>query len=107
MALCADDHADPVCSGCASAIGAWFLWLTWSNDIAKGLLAAHLLRYGIGNPIRLNTVRRYATYLGIAVVLAPMLSGFFGALLRHLALGHAFWPAFGQWSLGTLSRILW
>jgi two-component system sensor histidine kinase UhpB len=81
-------------------IGAWFLWLTWSNDIAKGLLAAHLLQYAIGNPIRLNTVRRYATYLGIAVVLAPMFSGFFGALLRHLALGHAFWPAFGQWSLG-------
>ena len=82
------------------AIGAWFLWLTWSNDIAKGLLTAHLLQYAIGNPIRLNTVRRYATYLGIAVVLAPMLSGFFGAQLRHLALGHAFWPAFGQWSLG-------
>jgi signal transduction histidine kinase len=81
-------------------IGAWFLWLTWSNDIAKGLLAAHLLQYVIGNPVRLNTVRRYATYLGIAVVLAPTLSGFFGALLRHLALGHAFWPAFGQWSLG-------
>ena len=81
-------------------VGAWFLWLTWTNDVAKGLLAAHLLQYAIGNPIRLNTVRRYATYLGIAVVLAPMLSGFFGALLRHLALRHAFWPAFGQWSLG-------
>jgi signal transduction histidine kinase len=81
-------------------IGAWFLWLTWTNDVAKGLLTAHLLQYAIGNPIRLNTVRRYATYLGIAVVLAPMLSGFFGGLLRHLALGHAFWPAFGQWSLG-------
>lgn len=81
-------------------IGAWFLWLTWTNDVAKGLLTAYLLQSAIGNPIRLNTVRRYATYLGIAVVLAPMLSGFFGALLRHLALGHAFWPAFGQWSLG-------
>ena len=81
-------------------IGAWFLWLTWTNDVAKGLLTAHFLQYAIGNPIRLNTVRRYATYLGIAVLLAPMLSGLFGALLRHLALGHPFWPAFGQWSLG-------
>lgn len=81
-------------------VGVWFLWLTWINDIVKGLLTAHLLQFAIGNPIRLNTVRRYATYLGIAVVLAPMLSGFFGALLRNLALGHAFWPAFGQWSLG-------
>jgi signal transduction histidine kinase len=81
-------------------IGAWFLWLTWTNDVAKGLLTAHLLQYAIGNPIRLNTVRRYAAYLGIAVLLAPMLSGLFGGLLRHLALGHPFWPAFGQWSLG-------
>jgi signal transduction histidine kinase len=81
-------------------VDAWFLWLTWTNDIAKGLLTAYLLQKTIGNPIRLNTVRRYATYLGIAVVLAPMFSGFFGALLRHLSLGHSFWPAFGQWSLG-------
>ena len=57
-------------------IGAWFLWLTWTNDVAKGLLTAHFLQYAIGNPIRLNTVRRYAAYLGIAVMLAPMLSGF-------------------------------
>jgi signal transduction histidine kinase len=86
--------------GVRPPVGAWFLWLTWANDAAKGVLAAYLLQYAIGNRIRLNTVRRYAAYLGIAVMLAPMFSGFFGALLRHLALGHAFWPAFGQWSLG-------
>jgi two-component system sensor histidine kinase UhpB len=78
----------------------WFLWLTWINDVAKALLVAHLLQYAMGSSIRFNTVRRYATYFGIAVVLAPLFSGFFGALLRHLALGHSFWPAFGQWALG-------
>src|ERR1700686_5431908 len=57
--------------GVRAPVGAWFLWLTWTNDIAKGLLAAYLLQYAIRNPIRLNTVRRYATYLGIAVVLSP------------------------------------
>jgi signal transduction histidine kinase len=81
---------------------AWFLWLTWTNDVAKALLAAYLLQYANGNPVRFNTVRRYATYLGIAVLLAPVLSGLFGALLRHLALGHPFWPAFGQWTLGDI-----
>jgi len=81
---------------------AWFLWLTWTNDVAKALLAAYLLQYANGNPVRFNTVRRYATYLGIAVLLAPVLSGLFGALLRHLALGHPFWPAFGQWALGDV-----
>jgi signal transduction histidine kinase len=83
-------------------VAAWFLWLTWTNDMAKGLLTARLLQYATGNPFRLNTVRRYAIYLGIAVMLTPLLSALFGALLRHLALGHAYWPAFGQWFLGDL-----
>lgn len=88
-------------------IAAWFLWLTWTNDALKALLVAHLLQYANGNPVRFNTVRRYANYLGIAVLLGPALSGFFGALLRHLALGHSFWPAFGQWALGdTLTNIV-
>jgi len=87
-------------------VAAWFLWLTWANDVGKGLLAASLLRYLSGIPIRFNSVRRYATYLGIAVLLTPMLSAFFGALTRHLALGHAFWPAFGQWFLGDVLSAL-
>lgn len=83
-------------------VAAWFLWLTWTNDVAKALLVAHLLQYANGNPVRFNTVRKYASYLGIAVILAPVLSGLFGALLRHLALRHSFWPAFGQWALGDI-----
>ena len=83
-------------------IAAWFLWLTWTNDAIKAVLVARLLQYANGNPVRFNTVRRYANYLGIAVLLGPALSGFFGALLRHLALGHSFWPAFGQWTLGDM-----
>jgi len=88
-------------------VAAWFLWLTWTNDVIKALLVAYLLQYANGTPVRFNTVRRYANYLGIAVLLGPAVSGFFGALLRHLALGHSFWPAFGQWALGdTLTNIV-
>jgi two-component system sensor histidine kinase UhpB len=88
--------------GVRAPVAAWFLWLTWTNDVVKGLLTARLLQFANGIPIRLNSVRKYANYLGIAVVLAPMLSAFFGALLRHLALGHPYWPAFGQWLLGDV-----
>ena len=92
----------PLCSGRACAGCRLVSVVTWTNDVAKALLAAYLLQYANGNPVRFNTVRRYATYLGIAVLLAPVLSGLFGALLRHLALGHPFWPAFGQWTLGDI-----
>ena len=80
-------------------VAAWFLWATWLNDVAKAMLAAWLLQKADCAPMRFNSVRRYASYLGIAVMLAPLLSGFFGALTR-LTLGHAFWPAWGQWTLG-------
>jgi two-component system sensor histidine kinase UhpB len=66
----------------------------------KAVIAAHLLRYVLGSPMRFNTVRKYAAYLGIAVLLTPTLSAIFGAAARR-ALGYAFWPAFGQWYLGN------
>jgi signal transduction histidine kinase len=86
--------------GVRAQVAAWFLCLTWSNDALKGILAACLLQRGSGDSIRFDSVRRYATYLGIAVLLAPAFSALFGALTRSLALGHSFWPAFGQWFLG-------
>src|ERR1051326_782371 len=88
--------------GVRPQVSTWFLCLTLANDLAKALLVAYLLRYKAPGAVRFNSVRRYATYLGIAVVLAPIFSGFFGALTRHLALGHPFWAAYGQWSLGDI-----
>src|SRR3954463_4131897 len=78
---------------------AWFLWANWINDIAKALLAAYLLQRVSGSSLLFKRVKQYAMYLCIAVILAPLLSAFFGALVR-LTLGHAFWPALGQWYLG-------
>jgi two-component system sensor histidine kinase UhpB len=78
---------------------AWFLWANWINDVGKALLAACLLQYPTVNSLLFKRVKQYGTYLGVAVILGPLLSAFFGALVR-LTLGHAFWPAFGQWYLG-------
>jgi signal transduction histidine kinase len=81
-------------------VASWFLWSTYTNDALKAMLAAYLLRYVTGNSVRFNTVRKYVAYLGIAALLVPALSAFFGALAR-LGLGFVFWPAFGQWFLGN------
>jgi len=80
-------------------VPAWFLWANWINDIAKSVVVAYLLQYAIGNSVLFKRVRQFATYLGVAVILAPVFSAFFGALVR-LTLGHGFWSAFGQWYLG-------
>src|SRR5215472_8967604 len=78
----------------------WFMGATFLNDAIKAMLGAHLLRYILGSPVRFNTVRKYAAYLGITVLLIPALSAFFGAAARR-ALGYSFWPAFAQWYLGN------
>ena len=77
----------------------WFIWATFLNDAVKAMLGAYLLRSVTGNFVRFNTVKKYTAYLGIAVLLVPFFSAFFGAAARR-ALGYAFWPAFGQWFLG-------
>lgn len=78
----------------------WFIWVTFINDAIKAVLAAHLLRYLTGNSVRFNTIRRFAFYLAIAVLLAPMLSALAGAAARH-ALGYPFWPSCAQWFMGN------
>lgn len=77
---------------------AWFLWANWINDVGKALLAAYLLQRTSRISL-FKRIRGYAIYLGVAVILTPSISAFFGALVR-LTLRHPFWPAFGQWYLG-------
>lgn len=85
--------------GLRAPAAAWFLWVNWINDAGKALLGSFLLQYATERPALFKRVRQYAIYLGVAVILTPLLSAFFGALVR-LTLRHAFWPAFGQWYLG-------
>src|SRR5215471_711350 len=79
---------------------AWFIWVTFVNDAAKASLSAFLLRRFAGDVTRLNTVRKFIAYLGVAVLLVPMLSAVGGAAARRV-LGFDFWPCLGQWFLGN------
>ena len=81
------------------AVPNWFLFATAANDLLKAVFAAYLLRRITPGSIRVSNLRTTATYLGIAVILTPMLSAFAGAFARR-ELGYTFWPAWSQWFLG-------
>lgn len=77
----------------------WFLIATCMNDLLKGLFTAWLLRRIAPDSTRLSSLRTFVVYLGVAVLLVPVLSAFGGAVARQ-ELGYAFWPAWNQWFLG-------
>jgi two-component system sensor histidine kinase UhpB len=77
----------------------WFVAATSVNDMLKAALGAYLLRRVVGRPLSLSTLREFAIYLAIVVVLTPMLSAFGGAASRRV-LGFEFWPAWNEWFAG-------
>jgi len=77
----------------------WFLLDTFAIDSAKGLVAALALRHLLPDALRLRTVRDFAIYCLIAVLLVPAFAALFGASARHF-LGHDYWEAWRQWFLG-------
>ena len=78
----------------------WFLLLTFVIDSVKNVGLAIVLRRALGVPTRLATVRRFAGYCLLAVVLFPALSAVAGAAART-RLGYAFWPTWQQWFIGN------
>jgi signal transduction histidine kinase len=78
----------------------WFLFATCMNDLLKGMFAGYLLRRITPDSTRLSSLHTFVVYLGVAVLLVPVLSAFGGAAARR-ALGYAFWPAWNQWFLGN------
>jgi PAS domain S-box-containing protein len=84
---------------------AWFLLSVFLNDCAKALLVAWVLRRWLVNPLRFGGVGEYALFCLVAVLLAPVLSAFWGAAARHV-LGYPFWPAWKQWFLGNAATHL-
>lgn len=78
----------------------WFLLATFAIDSAKGLLTATLLRHVLVNPLRFATIREFALYGILAVLLVPAIFAFGGAAARHL-LGHDYWLTWEQWFLGN------
>ncbi len=86
--------------GLSPHVAFWFLLATFVNDAMKASLAAYLLRRSSGNFPPLNTLRRFTSYLVIAVLMLPLLSAILGASARY-ALGYPFWTSYAQWFLGN------
>jgi len=83
----------------SAGVPAWFLLTTFSLDAAKGVVAAVALRRLLNDPLRWRTVRDYAVFCAVAVVLVPAVSAFGGAAARA-ARGYDYWLAWEQWFLG-------
>jgi integral membrane sensor domain MASE1 len=83
----------------------WLLASTYLNDWLKAVLSVYLLRRLLPGPVRLNSLRQFWIYIGIAVVGAPLLSAFAGAA-THRPLGETFLPAFSRWFLGDATPAL-
>jgi PAS domain S-box-containing protein len=77
----------------------WFLLDTFAIDSAKGVVTALALRHFLSDALRLRTVRDFAIYCLVAVMIVPAVSALLGASARYL-LGHDFWRAWRQWLLG-------
>ena len=88
-----------VFSEVAIGIPTWFLLACFAIDSAKGLAAAFLLRRFMRNPLRFESVRDFAIFVGLAVVLVPALSAFGGAAVRQ-ALGADYGSAWLEWFMG-------
>src|SRR6185369_4759799 len=78
----------------------WFFLVTFGIDSTCAALAAITLRRFLRNPLRLETVRDFALYCLLAVLLVPLVSAFSGAAARF-ALGYEYWSAWEQWFLGN------
>ena len=78
----------------------WFLCATTINDSLKAFFAAWLLKRIVRGPIRLDTLREFLVFLGIAGAAVPLLSALAAMPLRF-ALGDPLWNAGYQWFLGN------
>jgi PAS domain S-box-containing protein len=81
--------------------GLGFLLAVYLNDCSKAALSAWLLQRFMPDRFRFTSIRDFAVYFGVAVLLSPALSAVGGAAARG-AVGHEFWPAWEQWFLGNV-----
>lgn len=76
----------------------WFFAYAIANDSAKALLAAWWMERVLRAPVRLNTLRQFAVFLGIAAAAVPLLSAFAAIPVFH-AMGDTAWGGFYRWFL--------
>jgi two-component system sensor histidine kinase UhpB len=86
-------------AGAAPGTPAWFLGISIANDLLKALCTAWTLQRLLGDRIRLNTLREFFVFLGVAAGVMPLLSALAAAPARH-ALGDQLWHGGYQWFLG-------
>ncbi len=78
-----------------------FAVTTFAIDSIKCAISAAALRHLLADPLRWRTVRDYALYCLVAVLLVPALGAFAGASARS-ALGYDYWASWQQWFLGNV-----
>jgi signal transduction histidine kinase len=77
----------------------WFVLSAFANDSLKAALSADGLQRFTSGPVRLNSLRQFAVFIGIAVIVAPTLSAAVGSATR-MAAGYDFWTSCYHWFLG-------
>ena len=88
-----------IVAGAVPGTPTWFVLLATAIDLAKGLVSAWWLQRVLGPTVRLNTLREYAAFVGIAGVIVPFSSALIAAPARQ-ALGDPFWSAAAGWFMG-------
>jgi signal transduction histidine kinase len=78
----------------------WFQLATIANDALKAMVAAWLLDRLVGRRVRLQTLREFFVFLGVAALAVPLLSAAAAAPARY-ALGDPVWSAGYRWFLGN------
>ena len=63
----------------------WFVLVAFVNDSLKAALSAYVLQRFTAGPVRLNTLRQLALFIGAAVITVPALSALMGAAARDAA----------------------
>lgn len=92
-------------SSVAEHIPLWFLLAAATIDAIKGLLAASLLRRFSADAEWMMSVRGFALFCLIAVLLVPAVFAFGGAAIRSNT-GNDFWLSWEQWFLGDATAQL-
>jgi signal transduction histidine kinase len=85
--------------GPAPGTPGWFLAIAIGNDLLKALCGAWVLRKLLGDRIRLNTLREFFVFVGVAAGAIPLLSALAAAPERY-AVGDALWSSGYKWFLG-------
>jgi two-component system sensor histidine kinase UhpB len=92
--------------GAAPGTPLWFQLATIANDALKATVAAWLLQRILGRRVRLETLKEFFIFLGVAAVAVPVMSAAVAAPARYV-LGDPVWSAAYRWFLGdALAQVI-